>query len=155
MGRVEVQHSKRWGTVCDRDFTYTSANVLCRSLGYGTARSVTRKAGYGRGIGKVWIGQLNCSGAESWLHKCPNFSWRQSPGCTRHTTDVGVECHVPNPYEELVSTCTMSRGYYLKLCMYHMVGKFGGKKVWQMDFIHYSFTPLILFRVPYTLGTWI
>ena len=113
MGRVEVQHSKRWGTVCDRDFTYASANVLCRSLGYGTARSVTRKAGYGRGIGKVWIGQLNCSGAESWLHKCPNFSWRQSPGCTGHATDVGVECHVPNPYEELVSTCTMSRGYYL------------------------------------------
>ena len=106
MGRVEVLHNRRWGTVCDRDFNDASANVLCRSLGYGTVRTVTRRAGYGRGIGKVWISKLNCSGAESGLHKCKKFSWGQSPGCSGHATDVGVECNVPDPYygqKELVS----------------------------------------------------
>ena len=111
MGRVEVQRSNRWGTVCDREFTYASANVLCRSLGYGTARTLKRRAGYGRGIGKVLISQLNCSGTEPSLHKCQNFSWRQSSQCTGHDTDVGVECHVPNLYsdkEDLVSKYTVS-----------------------------------------------
>ena len=106
MGRAEVLHSNRWGTVCDRDFNDASANVLCRSLGYGTARTVTKRAGYGRGIGKVWISKLNCSGIESGLHKCQNFSWRSSSRCTGHATDVGVECNVPDPYygqKELVS----------------------------------------------------
>ena len=109
MGRVEVQHSNRWGTVCDREFTYASANVLCRSLGYGTARTLKRRAGYGRGVGKVWISELNCTGTEPWLHKCRDFSWRQSSKCTGHDTDVGVECHVPDPYldQELVSKCTV------------------------------------------------
>ena len=103
MGRVEVFHNNKWGTVCDRDFNDASANVLCRSLGYGTARTIAR---YGRGIGKVWISKLNCSGAESGLHKCKKFSWRSSPGCSGHATDVGVECNVPDPYygqKELVS----------------------------------------------------
>ena len=103
---MEVLHGKRWGTVCDRDFNYASANVLCRSLGYGTARTITRRAGYGRGIGRVWISNLNCSGTESGLHKCRNFTWRQSSQCSGHATDVGVECNVPDPYygqKELVS----------------------------------------------------
>lgn len=106
MGRVEVFHANKWGTVCDREFDYASANVLCRSLGYGTARTITTRAGYGRGIGEVWISHLNCSGRESWLHQCKNFSWGQSQLCSSHATDVGVECHVPDPYSgqnELVS----------------------------------------------------
>ena len=107
MGRVEVFHNNRWGTVCDKDFNGESANVLCRSLGYGTARTVTKRAGYGRGIGKVWITNLNCSGTESELQNCNDFSWRSpSSQCSGHGTDVGVECNVPNPYygqKDLVS----------------------------------------------------
>ena len=107
MGRVEVLRSKKWGTVCDSDFNDASANVLCRSLGYGTARMITKGAGYGRGIGKVWISSLNCSGTESGLHKCKNFTWRRhSSQCSGHATDVGVECNIPDPYygqKELVS----------------------------------------------------
>jgi len=106
MGRVEVLHHNLWGTVCDRDFDYASANVLCRSLGYGTTRSITREAGYGRGIGKIWISHLNCSGTESWLHECKTFSWGNSSQCYGHATDVGVECNAPDVYygqKELVS----------------------------------------------------
>ena len=107
MGRVEVLYRNKWGTVCDREFTYASANVLCRSLGYGTARTVTRRAGYGRGIGKVWISHLKCSGAESALHKCTGFSWGRNSQCSGHATDVGVECNVPDIYydgqKEMVS----------------------------------------------------
>ena len=91
-------YKNKWGTVCDKEFTHASANVLCRSLGYGTARSVTRRAGYGRGVGEVWISRLNCTGKESALHKCSNFSWGAYSQCSGHATDVGVECNVPDVY---------------------------------------------------------
>lgn len=96
---MEVLHNKQWGTVCDRQFDYPSANVLCRSLGYGTARTITRRAGYGRGVGRVWISHLNCTGTEDFLHKCKKFKWGGSSSqCNKHAGDVGVECHVPDIY---------------------------------------------------------
>jgi len=34
-GRLEIQHSGIWGTVCDSRFTNVSAAVVCASLGFG------------------------------------------------------------------------------------------------------------------------
>lgn len=52
-GRVEVQNNRYWGTICDDHWTIREANVVCRSMGYGTAEIATKNAYYGRGIGKV------------------------------------------------------------------------------------------------------
>ena len=37
-GRVEVRRRTEWATLCDKDLDIYTANVICRSLGYGTAK---------------------------------------------------------------------------------------------------------------------
>jgi len=108
-GRVEVLYSNVWGTICDIGFDYRSCNVLCRSLGYGTCKSISTRAGYGRGIGKVWMSELKCTGAEQWLHDCDRLPWGNVRNCGGHAGDVGVECHAPNVFDrqpEIVSSLT-------------------------------------------------
>ena len=74
--------------------------MLCRSLGYGTCRSFATRAGYGRGIGEVWMSELKCNGTEQWLHDCKRLAWGNAPRCRAHAGDVGVECRVPDIYED-------------------------------------------------------
>ena len=38
IGRVEVYTGSTWGTICGRGFGYNDANVICRQMGFGTAR---------------------------------------------------------------------------------------------------------------------
>lgn len=52
-GRVEIKYRNSWGTICDDHWTLREANVVCRSLGYGSAAGATKNAYYGRGVGKV------------------------------------------------------------------------------------------------------
>lgn len=97
-GRVEVLYSNEWGTICDIGFGYKSGNVLCRSLGYGTCRTIVTRAGYGRGIGKVWMSESTCNGTERWLHDCEHLPWGEAPRCGGHAGDIGIECYVPDIY---------------------------------------------------------
>ena len=52
-GRVEVRNSENWNTICDDHWTLKEANVVCRSLGYGSAAMAAKNAYFGRGIGDV------------------------------------------------------------------------------------------------------
>ncbi|KAK3724046.1 hypothetical protein QZH41_009464 [Actinostola sp. cb2023] len=89
-GFVRVYHNGQWGTVCHRNFGMNDAKVACRQLGFTKALGPMY---YGRGSGKVWLYNMQCSGSETSLHSCTHNGWGSvASWCNSHTSDVGVVC---------------------------------------------------------------
>ncbi|XP_041928367.1 lysyl oxidase homolog 3B isoform X2 [Alosa sapidissima] len=89
-GRIEVFYKGEWGTICDDDFTLFNAHVLCRQLGFVSATGWTHSAKYGKGAGKIWLDNVQCSGSETSISVCKSRGWGNSD-CT-HDEDAGVIC---------------------------------------------------------------
>ncbi|XP_057702509.1 lysyl oxidase homolog 2A isoform X2 [Corythoichthys intestinalis] len=120
-GRVEVLRNGEWGTVCDDNWNIQAATVVCRELGFGSAKEALTSASMGQGIGPVHMNEVECSGFEKSLTEC-HFN-RDSLGCS-HEEDVAVKCNVPamgfknrlrlsggrNPHEGRVEVLTEKNG---------------------------------------------
>uniref|UniRef100_A0A8D0DMR6 Soluble scavenger receptor cysteine-rich domain-containing protein SSC5D n=1 Tax=Salvator merianae TaxID=96440 RepID=A0A8D0DMR6_SALMN len=89
-GRVEILHNQNWGTVCDNGWDFADALVVCQEVGCGRAIAAATGAKYGRGTGPVWMDQVNCTGEEDSLRKCPPKALAEH-SCD-HSKDAGVEC---------------------------------------------------------------
>ncbi|XP_072494127.1 antigen WC1.1-like [Notamacropus eugenii] len=70
-GRVEVNSETKWNTVCDWNFTFSTANVICAELECGTAVSIMKEAHFGRGNGPILDKEFQCNGSEPFLSLCP------------------------------------------------------------------------------------
>uniref|UniRef100_A0A7N6B8I8 Lysyl oxidase homolog n=1 Tax=Anabas testudineus TaxID=64144 RepID=A0A7N6B8I8_ANATE len=120
-GRVEVLKNGEWGTVCDDNWNIRAATVVCRELGFGSAKEALTGARLGQGIGPVHMNEVECSGFEKSLTEC--YFNRDSLGCS-HEEDAAVRCNVPamgfrnrlrlgggrNPYEGRVEVLAERNG---------------------------------------------
>ena len=87
-GRLLVFHDGQWGTVCDDNWTTTTASIACSQLfGAGTTGSFSTDEGYG----EIWLDGLNCSGSEARLADCPHNGWGVND-CS-HSEDVYLTCN--------------------------------------------------------------
>ncbi|XP_066575809.1 lysyl oxidase homolog 3A isoform X6 [Amia ocellicauda] len=89
-GRIEVFYNEEWGTICDDDFSLENALVLCKQLGFISATGWSHSAKYGKGAGRIWLDNVQCSGSEKSIGDCKSRGWGNSD-CT-HDEDAGVVC---------------------------------------------------------------
>uniref|UniRef100_A0A2K6ENV9 Lysyl oxidase homolog n=1 Tax=Propithecus coquereli TaxID=379532 RepID=A0A2K6ENV9_PROCO len=92
-GRVEVLKAGTWGTVCDRKWDLQAASVVCRELGFGSAREALSGARMGQGMGAIHLSEVRCSGQEPSLWKCPHKNIT-ADDCS-HSRDAAVRCNLP------------------------------------------------------------
>ncbi|KAL1254785.1 hypothetical protein QQF64_017014, partial [Cirrhinus molitorella] len=59
-GRVEVLHELRWGTVCDDVWDIKDGDVVCRMLGFRSAKEIHRTGRFGQGTGLIWMDDVAC-----------------------------------------------------------------------------------------------
>ncbi|MBN3315363.1 DMBT1 protein, partial [Atractosteus spatula] len=79
-----------WGTVCENDFDWKDAEVICRQENCGIPKAVLGGAYFGEGRGPVCSEEIQCQGNETHQTFCPS-STRQHQNCT-HKNDVSVVC---------------------------------------------------------------
>uniref|UniRef100_A0AAQ4RP87 Lysyl oxidase homolog n=1 Tax=Gasterosteus aculeatus aculeatus TaxID=481459 RepID=A0AAQ4RP87_GASAC len=91
-GRVEVLKNGEWGTICDDKWNLLSATVVCRELGFGTAKEALSGGRLGQGMGPVHMNEVACSGFEKSVTEC--FFNKEALGCS-HEEDAAVRCNVP------------------------------------------------------------
>ncbi|XP_034022951.1 lysyl oxidase homolog 2A [Thalassophryne amazonica] len=120
-GRVEVLKNGEWGTVCDDNWNIQAASVVCRELGFGSAKEALNNARLGQGIGPVHMNEVECSGFEKSLTEC--YFNHDALNCN-HEEDAAVRCNVPamgfhnklrlsggrNPYEGRVEVLVEKNG---------------------------------------------
>ncbi|XP_072561337.1 scavenger receptor cysteine-rich domain-containing protein DMBT1-like, partial [Paramormyrops kingsleyae] len=92
-GRLEVKFSQSWATVCDGNFDWQDAEVVCRELDCGAPSALHKGGHFGEGEGPIWYKDFHCEGEESFLHECLT-SVRSEQNC-KNNSNIRLSCTGP------------------------------------------------------------
>ncbi|NP_001230397.1 CD5 antigen-like precursor [Sus scrofa] len=93
-GRLEVLHKGEWGSVCDDGWGEEEDRTVCKQLGCGESLFPSAKIQkFGRGVGRIWLDDVRCSGKEKSLEQCQHRFWGHHD--CNHKEDVAVICSEP------------------------------------------------------------
>ena len=84
--------SEKWWTVCGNHWSYDESLVVCKQLGYPSAREPGAGASFESGRGRVWMEGVNCTGRESQLADCSFQSVVGDVHNCSHGTQATVVC---------------------------------------------------------------
>jgi deleted-in-malignant-brain-tumors protein 1 len=105
-GRVEIFHSREWGTLCDDGWNANNARVICRQLSYSGGTSISiGDAPYGQGVGRIWMDEVRCKGSEHNISSCSFTGWGVH-NCG-HSEDIGVVCLKNNDTQKGIRLCKL------------------------------------------------
>ena len=96
-GRVEVYtnstgglNNGKWGTICDINWNFQDARVLCRQLGYVDAVVAPMSTRFGQGTGPIWLNNVQCTGTEPTIFECRHNGIAKH--VCEHGEDASAEC---------------------------------------------------------------
>ncbi|XP_022099140.1 scavenger receptor cysteine-rich domain-containing group B protein-like [Acanthaster planci] len=89
-GRVEIYHHDAWGAVCDEDWDFKGAAIVCSQLGFLEALEAKRGSFFGESELPIVMSRVSCKGTEKRLADCPFVC--TSPRQCNNSREAGVIC---------------------------------------------------------------
>lgn len=89
-GRVEILYLGEWGTINGASFNKTTADVICRQLGYPSSLETFDYGAFGGGLGPIWLSNIKCNGTESNIGLCWHDGF--SAVYPTHLNDASLVC---------------------------------------------------------------